>query len=155
MLNFKCTIDSRLRSFYFKILHRTIALNAFLFKIKRKDSPNCSFCTKESETIIHIFCECPVVNLVWDELLSIINQKQHSNITISHFGKMFGIQGDKFLTFIFLALKYYIHCCKFSNKTPNIVEFKARLKVIKDTEYFISKKRGKLPIHFKKWRFDI
>ena len=37
---------------------------------------------------------------------------------------MFGIQGDKFLTFIFLVLKYYyVHCCKFSSKTPNIVEF--------------------------------
>merc|ERR1712002_153853 len=105
------TIDSRLRSFYFKIFHRTIALNAFLFKIKRKDSPNCSFCNQEPETIIHIFGGCPVVNRVWDELLSIINQKQNSNITVSLFEKMFGIQSDNFLTFIFLALKYYIHCC--------------------------------------------
>ena len=155
MLNFKCTIDSRLRSFYFKIFHRTIALNAFLFKIKRKDSPNCSFCNQEPETIIHIFGGCPVVNRVWDELLSIINQKQNSNITVSLFEKMFGIQSDNFLTFIFLALKYYIHCCKFNDKTPNTLEFRARLKVIQHTEYFISKKRGKLPIHFKKWRFAL
>ena len=34
----------------------------------------------------------------------------------------------------------------FSSKTPNIVEFRARLKCIKDTEYFISKENGKLPL---------
>ena len=45
--NFTCTIDTRLRSFYFKIFHKTIALNTFLYKIKRKDSPNCAFCEKK------------------------------------------------------------------------------------------------------------
>ena len=36
-VNFWCSIDTRLRSFYFKIFHKSIALNDFLFKIKRKD----------------------------------------------------------------------------------------------------------------------
>ena len=153
--NFKCTIDTRLRSFYFKMFHRSIAFNAFLFKIKRKDSPNCSFCEKEPETTVHVFCECSVVKRLWNELLLSINQKQPLNITISSFEKIFGIQDDKFLTFIFLALKYYIHCCKFSSKIPNFVEFRARLKGIKDTEYYIAKKNNKLPLHFKKWKFDI
>ena len=31
------------------------------FKIKRKDSPLCSFCNKDPETYIHVFCECPRV----------------------------------------------------------------------------------------------
>ena len=31
--NFFCTIDTKLRSFYFKIFHRAVALNYFLFKI--------------------------------------------------------------------------------------------------------------------------
>ena len=55
---FFCTIDSKLRSFYFKICHKAIALNDFLFKIKRKDSPNCSLCDKKEETMVHLFCEC-------------------------------------------------------------------------------------------------
>ena len=53
--NFKCSIDTRLRSFYFKIFHKAIALNDFLFKINRKNSPNCDFCDKFPESIIHIF----------------------------------------------------------------------------------------------------
>ena len=34
-VNFMCSIDTRLCSFYFKTFHKAIALNAFLFKIKR------------------------------------------------------------------------------------------------------------------------
>ena len=59
--NFKCSIDTRLRYFYFKIFHRAIAFNNFLFKIKRKDSPNCHLCDKFPETITHIFCDCEIV----------------------------------------------------------------------------------------------
>ena len=55
--NFKCCIDTRLRSFYFKVFHKAIAFNDFLFKINRKDSSLCDFCNKFPETITHIFCE--------------------------------------------------------------------------------------------------
>ena len=37
---FKCSIDSHLRSFYFKIFHKAIAFNDFLFKINRRNFPN-------------------------------------------------------------------------------------------------------------------
>ena len=33
--NFKCTIETQLKSFYFKLFHNAIALNSFLFKIKK------------------------------------------------------------------------------------------------------------------------
>ena len=52
--NFKRSIDTRLRSFYFKIFHKAIAFNDFLFKINLKDSPNCAFCDEVPESIIHI-----------------------------------------------------------------------------------------------------
>ena len=38
-----------------------IALNSFLFKIGRKDSPLCSFCSKSPETMLHVFCGCEKV----------------------------------------------------------------------------------------------
>ena len=70
--NFKCSIDTRLRSFYFKIFHKAIAFNDFLFKINRRNSPNCDFCDKSPESVIHIFCECDFVRPVWEELFKII-----------------------------------------------------------------------------------
>ena len=70
--NFKCSIDTRLRSFYFKLFHKAIAFNDFLYKIKRKDSPNCSFCDKMPETFIHVFCDCEVVKPIWEDLIQLI-----------------------------------------------------------------------------------
>ena len=37
--NFKCSIDTRLRSFYLKNFHKAIAFNDFLFKINCRNSP--------------------------------------------------------------------------------------------------------------------
>ena len=59
--NFKCTIETQLRSFYLKIFHRAIAFNQFLFKIGRRDSPLCTFCNKVPENTFHVFCECDKV----------------------------------------------------------------------------------------------
>ena len=62
--NFKCSIYTRLCSFYFTIFHKAIAFNDFLFKINRKNSPDCDFCDKFPECIIHIFCECDFVRSI-------------------------------------------------------------------------------------------
>ena len=153
--NYKCTIDTRFRAFYFKIFHNSIAFNDFLFKIKRKDSPNCCFCEKYPETMVHVFCECEVVIPLWNDMVEIINHKEDVNFSVSNFDKMFGIQDDKFLTFLCLIIKYYIFVSKFQNKKPNFVNLLNFIKNIRETEYNIANRRNKLPIHFKKWRFDL
>jgi len=56
--NFKCSICTKLRAFYFRFFHNAIAFNDFSYRINRKDSPNCIFCQKMPETISHIFCFC-------------------------------------------------------------------------------------------------
>ena len=48
----------------------------------------------------------------------------------------------------FLITKYYIFVSKFQNKKPNFVN------LLSFTEYNIANRRNKLPIHFKKCRFD-
>ena len=85
--NFMCTIDTRLRAFYFKVFHKTIALNGFLHKIKRKDSPNCTFCNKVEETMVHLFCECEKITPIWNSLLDSIHQKHDTNFNLTNFKK--------------------------------------------------------------------
>ena len=65
---------------------------------------------------------------------------------------MFGLNEDTFLTYIFLVVKYYI--CKFQGKTPDFNGLKACIKSNKDVEYLSAKNRGKLALHFRKWRLD-
>ena len=153
--NYFCTIDTKLRSFYFKIFHKAIALNQFLYKINRRDSPKCSLCDTGDETMIHLFCECDKVTSIWQGVLDVISQKCEIVCNVTNFEKLFGICSDKFVTYLFLLVKYYIYTCKFNNSIPNFTAFKCFVRKQKEVEYFSAKKRNKLPVHFKKWRFDL
>ena len=52
------TIDSSLRSFQYKILNNTLYLNERLFKFNIVDSPLCSLCKQDNESVIHLFAIC-------------------------------------------------------------------------------------------------
>ena len=65
-----------------------------------------------------------------------IRDKHDSNFTISSFDKICGIQDDKFLTYLFLCVKYYLYACKFQSKRPNFTNLIVFIKK-RDTEYYI------------------
>ena len=54
--------------FQFKLLHRKVATNCFLFKIGIKSNDQCSFCKASLETLLHLFWECPLVKYFWSEI---------------------------------------------------------------------------------------
>ena len=54
----KSTADVRQRWFQYRIIHRILATNSYLFKIGIVASPLCTFCKQVPETIVHLFCDC-------------------------------------------------------------------------------------------------
>ena len=74
--NFKCTINTRIRAFYFKLFHRAIGFNDLLFRIKKKRlSYNCTFCNSAPENYVHLFIDCSVVKPIWGDTIHIIEKK--------------------------------------------------------------------------------
>ena len=57
-LPFLCTIETKLRVFQNKLLHRRMATNDFLCKIGIKQVDSCSFCKETTETLVHLFWKC-------------------------------------------------------------------------------------------------
>ena len=104
-------------------------------------------CDKNEETMVHLFCECHKVTPIWHDLLTIISQNDVL-INVTNFEKLFGICTDKFVSYLFLLLKYHIYICKFKNNLPNVALFKAFVKKQQELEYLLAKKRNKLPAHF-------
>ena len=93
--NFKCTIETKLRSFYFTIFHKAIALNNLLCKIERKESPMCAFCHNAPETIIRIFCDCEEFQPIWDGVISLIINDIFDpafNSSSNNFDRLVGIE---------------------------------------------------------------
>ena len=104
--------------------------------------------------MIHLFCDCESVSPIWQSLIDTIHLKHNPNFRLTRFQKVFGVITDKLLSYLFLCLKY-IYLCKFKDKKPAFNAFKCFLKVQRESEYYLAKKRGKLPAHFGKWKFDL
>ena len=58
MVPHKATIDTKTRSFQYKLLNRIVYTNKSLFKMKLVDSPMCTFCNLLEESLEHLFCNC-------------------------------------------------------------------------------------------------
>ena len=43
---YSCTVDTKLRWFQFRLIHRILGTNSFLFKINKTDTNLCTFCKK-------------------------------------------------------------------------------------------------------------
>ena len=57
----KITIESQLPVFQHKILNNILYLNNRLFKMGYVESPLCSLCKRENETVSHLFCNCTFI----------------------------------------------------------------------------------------------
>ena len=114
-------------------------------------------CNKEEETIVHLFCECEKVTPLWNELLTLIHLKVDSNFNLTNFEKIFLVPGtsDKFLSYLFLLLKYSIYTCKCKSSLPTELAFRSFVKTHKETEYFLAKKEKLTKKKSKKKKMEI
>ena len=64
------------KAFQYKILNSILYTNTKLFKIGYNKHDKCTFCNNESETLHHLFFNCPHSNLFWKHL-----EKFYFNLT--------------------------------------------------------------------------
>ena len=65
----KVTKYTKLQSFQFRLLHCAIITNIDLHKWKIFNSPSCTFCKQENESIIHLLIQCPISYTIWNEIM--------------------------------------------------------------------------------------
>ena len=64
----KTTIHSRMRIFQYKIQNNILYRNNRLYKFGYVESPMCSLCNSETETMTHLFCHCSKTDQMWNSL---------------------------------------------------------------------------------------
>ena len=69
------SIDSYSRVFQYKCLNNMLYLYLALFKMGLSDTPLCSFCHSDNETISHLFHSCNVSTSVWSDIRSFFSSK--------------------------------------------------------------------------------
>ena len=69
-LAFNVTLDTNLRVFQHKLLNRIIFTNDKRFKFKLVDSPSCTFCKTNEESLEHLLFFLKITEFFWKEVLS-------------------------------------------------------------------------------------
>ena len=153
----KTSNDIKLRWFQARLIHRILPTNKFLFFCKIKESPMCTFCHVEEESILHLFWECPVVLTFWEKIERLLQEKCHicARLKISEqlviFGSEKNIHTDKILDFIIMLGKFFIYKCRFKNTCPTAEGFVAFLKLRYADEIYTSKVYLDFENFQKKW----
>ena len=141
---YKITKDTNLQWFQYRILHRIIATNTFLFKISIKDNNRCTFCNTHPETILHLFWNCPHTQLFWHELEEWLKQNcgHIRDLNLTKEDIIFGIlkqqRADVILNFIILLGKKFIYKMKYKNTKPCLQIFKKEFVFNYNTEMYIA-----------------
>lgn len=109
---YKTTRETKIQSFAYKIVYRIVPCNEFLYKIKIKDSPSCTFC-ECNDTISHFFHECKSVSALWNSLNSWC--ENYLDLTLSTLSSAEVILGlrtpvrqQKLINWLLLYTKFYI-----------------------------------------------
>ena len=77
---FNTVKDNYLIYLQFKIINRILGTKSLLYKISLTDSPLCTFCKKQEETILHLFYDCNEVLLLWQTLYQWISTKLNTQL---------------------------------------------------------------------------
>ena len=151
-LPFLVTIETKLRSFQFNFNHLIFYTNKMLHDRKiTTNSPLCTFCNKEEETLDHLFIDCPSILPLWNELELILSY------TFSRQEKIFGcydnLNNNHFdiISHCSLLLKYYVHICRLNKNTPNTKVLVKRIQYASDLELSIATRKNKTDRHHQKW----
>ena len=112
---FKMSKDTSLIWLQTRIIHRLLATNSLLFKMKLIESDKCSFCKVESETLEHLFWECNNIRKFWHNLVELMksNGILDSNIELSIETILFGYADtNNIIDLIIMVAKRYIYYAK-------------------------------------------
>ena len=120
---------THLQSFQYRIQHRIIKCNHWLFNAKIKDNPNCATCNC-NDTLEHFFVSCNKVKDFWSALNRWWNRRSSvlaTTYSITDTDIIFVIFSSKKyvlnLNFILVIAKKCIHYCKLTSQDVTFVSF--------------------------------
>ena len=153
LVAFKCSSEIDLKWFQYKLLNRFLYTNDKLYKMKIIDNVKCSFCQLIPETIVHLFCECKDVVILWSQLELWILQKNDFVVKFAKENILFGYQGlhNSALNCIIIKTKQLIYNSRQQNRPPSFSKLKLSLIDYYKQEKYIAETNGNINKFDKKW----
>ena len=149
------TDDIYLRWFQYRIVHRIIGTNSFLYKIKLKASNLCTFCSQDSETILHIFWACSVTSQIWINFVHWIKYKLNIDTELNEtdviLGKCKVTESNRGLNLVICVIKSYIYKEKIKAHIPTFTGSKSFLKHYMRMDKYTYTKNMNMDAFINKW----
>ena len=156
ILPFRCTRETRLRTFQFKLLHRRIATNRYLNRIGISLTDTCTFCEQNSETLIHLFWDCTHTHTFWQNFKSWLFQCQvKPNTFVLSLPMCLGLvdnMEDVLLHHALLTARFHIYLSKIKKNLPNIEIFSKIFLKCEEIERLYAFKTDTVQKFNSKWR---
>ena len=115
-LPFVVTIETKIREFQYKLLNDIVFTNEKLFRFKMIDSPLCSFCKKDVESLEHLLFHCNFVESFWKTFTSWLTNQNITLETLTLVNILFGVYNEDedniILNHLILMAKFHIYKCK-------------------------------------------
>ena len=125
------TKSTKLQLFQFKLLSKKLVTNVHRNRWHKEIPPECTFCHRKNETVIHLLWECEKSQIIWNALTRwlayickieisfdakkvIINDTKKLNRNSIKATKQ-----NRFVDLLILITKQYIYACKCLEKNPN------------------------------------
>ena len=153
-LPFLCTPESKLRVFQFKLVHRRISTNRYLFKVGLSSSEECIFYENTSESLLHLFWECPKTKVFWNEVIKWLGN--FSCLSTKRFSPQLCLgfvddTTDLLLHHALLIARYHIFWAKSMHHHPSLKLFIRNFLTCLEVERRFSLKNGFVAKFNKKW----
>ena len=126
--NYLLTNETKLQTFIFKLFHRIIPTEEFLYKVGISNTDICRLCEEQIETLIHYMCTCPVVEQFWQDVRHWIETRMGNIIPLDLRILVFGNMEKSGENYVLLLARYYLYLCKHKVRFPQLREFLAVLK---------------------------
>ena len=152
LIPYKATVETKLREFQFKILHRIIATKKFLLKINLTDDNKCFFCKTEIEDLLHLFFNCSYVQQLWGSLKQWLGSLHVQVFDWSLKDILLGIIGENpVINHIIIITKYFIYRQSILKKQLSLNNLINNIRFYYRVEKQISKLGNNTKTFFTKW----
>jgi hypothetical protein len=153
---YKTSIDTYLRNFQYKIIHNFLPVNKKLYTWKLVDSPRCSYCFTEIETLEHLFCECSITKTFYlsiREWCKTFNVKlPQMNITTILYGFLPPNINNALVNSLILLYKQIVYNSRLEKNNLTLNVYKLMVDKMEYMERKINISKMKNLLHCKKWK---
>ena len=146
----------KLRSFQFRLLQRAIITNKALYEWQIEQSPMCTFCKEEVETIEHLFAKCDKIKVIWNLVSIEMSKRLNKTIKIASSREiiMSCVGEGVFVDFITVLVKQWIYKVRCKKEELSFQSLKEYIYMVENTEKYIAIKNNTLNKHRIKWCRD-